>query len=132
MTTFPAPDRAGVLDVPPAVRALGRLAAVLAVGSAAVHAMLVDAADLGSLAMLGMALVCLPCAWHLWRDPSGTAWALTATVDGGMLVLHLQMLAPQTGSHGAHSAGGLLWLGAGLVGAQLATAALAAAALRRR
>ena len=44
---------------------LGRVARGLAVGSAAVHLLQVDATSLGSVAMVGMALACLPCAWHL-------------------------------------------------------------------
>lgn len=111
-----------------AARPLGRAAAVLALGSAAVHLLLVDVGDLGSLAMLGMALACLPCAWHLWRSPTGGVWALTATVDATMLVLHAQLLVAPTG-HAHSGPGASMWLGVGLVGAQLALAG--GAALRR-
>jgi hypothetical protein len=124
VTTLPAAPDGAVLLVPPGGRALGRAAALLALGSAAVHLTLTDASALGSLAMLGMALACLPCAWHLWRHPSSGAWAVTATVDAAMLVLHLQMLAP-AGGHVHSSPDPLMWLGLGLVAAQLATAALA-------
>ncbi|MGY2065590.1 hypothetical protein [Blastococcus sp. SYSU DS0619] len=132
MTTFPREGTA-VLALPAGVRVLGRAAALLALGSAVVHLLLVDTSTLGSLAMLGMALACLPCAWHLWRDPSGRVWAVTATVDAAMLVVHLQMLAPRSGHvHGAGTPGPLMWLGLGLVGAQLVAAALAAGAAARR
>jgi len=115
------------------VRLLGRTAALLALGSAVVHLLLVDAGTLGSLAMLGMALVCLPCAWHLWRTPTGGTWATTAGLDAAMLVLHAQMLAPAAGhAHAAHSPAALMWLGLALVAAQLALAAGAGLVALRR
>ncbi len=112
-------------------RALGRAAALLALGSAAVHLLLVDAATLGSLAMLGMALVCLPCAWHLWRAPTGSTWAATAGLDAAMLALHAQMLAPAAG-HAHASPPPAMWLGLGLVTAQLALAGVAGLVAFRR
>ena len=109
-------------------RALGRAAAVLALASALVHLRVLDAGSLGSAVMVLMALVCLPCGWHLWRSPSAAVWRVTALVDAGMLVLHLQMVG--TAEHaGRHSPGSLMWLGVGLVAAQLVLAG--AAALRR-
>ncbi|MGY2082305.1 hypothetical protein [Blastococcus sp. SYSU DS0539] len=132
MTTFPREGTA-VLTLPAGVRVLGRAAALLALGSAVVHLLLADASTLGSLAMLGMALACLPCAWHLWHDPSGRVWATTAAVDAAMLAVHLQMLAPRSGhAHGADSPAPLMWLGLGLVAAQLLAAAVAAGAAARR
>ncbi|MCZ2859956.1 hypothetical protein [Blastococcus sp. VKM Ac-2987] len=131
MTTFPREGTA-VLAVPAGVRALGRAAALLAFGSAVVHLLLVDASSLGSLAMLGMALACLPCGWHLWRNPSGRVWAMTAAVDAAMLAIHLQMLAPPSGHVHAAGPAPLMWLGLGLVGAQLVAATLAAGATARR
>ena len=122
MTTAAAP-------VPRTRLALGRLAAVLALASAAVHLLLLDAGSLGSVVMVGMAAACLPCAWHLWRSPTGSVWGLTATVDAAMLVLHAQLLgtpAPMAGMHHSTAPGGLMWLGLGLVGGQLALAGLAA------
>jgi hypothetical protein len=114
----------------PGAPTLGRVAAGLALASAAVHLLLLDAASLGSVVMVGMAAACLPCAWHLWRSPSASVWRVTALVDVAMLALHLQMLGgsgPDMAgmSHGA-SAGGLMWLGLGLVAAQLALAGTAA------
>ena len=115
------------------VRLLGRAAALLALGSAVVHLLLVDAGTLGSLAMLAMALVCLPCAWHLWRSPTGSTWAATAGLDAAMLVLHAQMLAPGAGhAHTGGSTPGLMWLGLGLVAGQLALAAVAGLVALRR
>jgi hypothetical protein len=115
---------------------LGRSAAVLALGSAAVHLGLLDASSTGSLAMAGMALACLPCAWHLWRAPTPGVWAMTAAVDAGMALVHAQMLsgsmaaAPTMAGMGAlpsrGSALGLMWLGLGLVCAQLVLAGMAA------
>ena len=110
-------------------RALGRVAAALALGSAVVHLLLLDAADLGSLAMVGMALACLPCAWHLWRRPTGAVWATTATVDAAMLLLHAQMLTGTVThhAHGPQTAGhALMWTGLALVTSQLVLAGVAA------
>ena len=105
--------------------ALARAAALLAVASAGVHLLLVSSTSLGSAVMAAMALACLPCAWHLWRSPSGSVWALTALVDAGMLAVHAPMLATPA-HHGGESATSLMWLGVGLVVAQLALAAVAA------
>lgn len=122
------------LDEPPRViRAapIGKVVAVLALASAVVHLLLLDAASLGSLAMVGMALACLPCAWHLWRSATPVVWGTTAAVDTGMLAVHAQMLTTVT--HHAHGASpaphGLMWAGLALVTSQLVLAG--AAAIRR-
>jgi hypothetical protein len=111
--------------------ALGRVAALAAVASAAVHLALLDASSLASLLMVAMAAVCLPCAWHLWRSPTAAVWRMTATVDAVMLVVHAQMLGDRAPAHahGGHP-GQLMWLGLGLVAVQLVLAG--AAAVRRR
>jgi hypothetical protein len=118
-----------VLVARPRALALGRVAAGLAVASAAVHLLLVDG-SLGSVVMVLMAAACLPCAWHLWRWPTGSVWRFTALVDAGMLALHAQLMggSPVHAHHGGTSPS-LMWLGLALVGAQLALAG--AAALRR-
>jgi hypothetical protein len=116
----------------PGALALGRAAAGLALASALVHLLLLDAGSLGSVLMVGMAAACLPCAWHLWRSPSASVWRATALVDAAMLVLHVQMLGGSTGHAGMHhgsAPASLMWLGLALVGGQLALAATAA--LRR-
>jgi len=131
MTTLARPAALSTRSAP--ARPLGRAAALLALGSAVVHLLLVDAGTLGSLAMLGMALVCLPCAWHLWRSPTGSTWTATAGLDAAMLVLHAQLLAPAAGhGHAADSAPALMWLGLGLVAAQLALAAVVGLIALRR
>jgi hypothetical protein len=108
--------------------ALSRTAAVLAVGSAVTHLLLVSSSSLGTAVMAAMALACVPCAWHLWRSPTGAVWALTAAVDLGMLAVHAPMLAT-TGHHHTAPATSLMWFGVGLVVGQLVLAA--AAAVRR-
>jgi hypothetical protein len=118
----------GTLVALPRAGQLAKVAAVLALASAAVHLLLLDAASLGSLVMVGMALVCLPCAWHLWRDATGAVWATTAAVDGAMLLVHAQMLAGET-HHTAMHSHSLMWTGLALVTSQLVLAGLAA--LRR-
>jgi hypothetical protein len=108
--------------------ALARAAAVLAVASAGVHLLLVSSTSLATGVMAAMALACLPCAWHLWRSPTASVWAMTALVDAGMLAVHAPMLAAPA-HHGGGSATSLMWLGVGLVMAQLVLAA--GAAVRR-
>jgi hypothetical protein len=116
----------------PLALGLGRSAAVLALASAAVHVLLFDASSTASLAMAGMALACLPCAWHLWRAPTPGVWGMTAAVDVGMALVHSQMLSGATGHAmvgmtAARPADiGLMWLGLGLVCAQLGLAGVAA------
>jgi hypothetical protein len=126
------PGTSAVLTWPRAP-ALGRVAAVLAVASAAVHLTLLDATSLGSLLMVAMAAVCLPCAWHLWRSPTASVWGMTAAVDAVMLVVHAQMLGrpahEMAGMQHTAAPSPLMWLGLGLVVSQLALAGTAA--LRR-
>jgi hypothetical protein len=107
----------------------GRAAAVLAVASAVVHLLQVTSTTLGSLAMAGMALACLPCARYLWRTPTASVWRLTAALDAGMLPLHATLVAGE-GVHSGHATSGaeLRWLGLALIVGQLC---MAAAALRR-
>lgn len=116
-----------LLPALPRTAALGRAAAVLALGSAAVHLTLLDAGSLGSLAMTAMALVCLPCAWHLWRDPRPGVWGITAGVDAGMLAVHGQMAAGAgTSMPGMASGPGVLgWTALALVTTQLVVAGTA-------
>ncbi|MFB7716099.1 hypothetical protein [Nocardia sp. NPDC056100] len=86
-----APQR---YSLPPSDRAriAGRCGAVLAVGSAGLHA--AGSSGHGSVAAPGvvllnlMILACLVCAWHLWTRPTIRAWALTAAMSAGMIVLH--------------------------------------------
>ncbi|MGY1671698.1 hypothetical protein [Geodermatophilus sp. SYSU D00710] len=126
MTTVPT----AAVAARPGAPALGRAAAGLAVASALVHLLLLDASSLGSLAMAGMALVCLGCARHLWRAPTPSVWRLTAGLDAAMLLVHVQVPAGHGAAH-VHAGGpGVLgWLGLGLVAGQLLVAG--AVALRR-
>ena len=119
-----------VVTARPGALTLGRAAAGLALASAVVHLLLVDATSLGALVMAGMALACLPCAWHLRRSPTLTTWGLTAALDAAMLAVHAQMSAgTQHTDHAADASQPLVWLGFALITAQLAVAG--AAALRR-
>jgi hypothetical protein len=122
------PSRVGSRTVGPG---LGRVTAALALASAVVHVLSVTTSTLGSLAMAGMALACLPCAWHLWRAPTVPVWTLTALIDLGMVALHAPMLtasghAPGHGGaaghvHGAES----MWLALALVLGSLALSSVA-------
>ncbi|WP_218219953.1 hypothetical protein [Nesterenkonia sp. Act20] len=72
-----------------------RTAAVGAGASGILHLlMLGHGGHLGwSLLMTAMAIVCLPCAGHLWRMASVRSWTLIGVMNCGMLVMHLGMLA---------------------------------------
>jgi hypothetical protein len=122
VTTAPV----AVVAVRPGALALGRTAAGLAVASALAHLLLLDASSLGSLVMAAMAVACLGCARHLWRASTPLVWRLTAGLDAAMLLVHVQLLAGDGAVH-AHHGGepALLWLGLGLVGAQLLVVAVA-------
>jgi hypothetical protein len=114
--------------------ALGRAAAVLALGSAVLHLVLAVSGELSALAMAAMALVCVPCAAHLWRAPTASVWGLTALVDLGMLALHAPMVIEPGMHHGSAAGAGTVGvLALVLVVGQLALAAtVGLAALRRR
>lgn len=106
---------------------LARAAAVLALASAGVHLLLAATGELGAVVMAAMALVCVPCAWHLWHRPTPGVWGTTAAVDAGMLALHAPMLA--AAGHHAGASAALMWTGLALVVGQLVLAG--AAAVRR-
>jgi hypothetical protein len=132
MTVSDPPAQLLVLARPLRAAALGRAAAGMALASAVIHVLLLDTTSLGSLVMVGAALACLPCAWHLWRRPTAAVWGTTAAVDGAMLLLHGQMVATSAGAaHAmpgmAHGTGptALMWLGFGLVLSQLGCAGIA-------
>ncbi|MGY1663000.1 hypothetical protein ACI78Q_17390 [Geodermatophilus sp. SYSU D00705] len=98
------------------VTVVGRLAAVLALASAGVHATALDTGSLTSLAMAGMGLACLPCAWHLWRAPAPRVWGTTVALDLGMLAVHAPVAAG--GGH-VHDRPGTPGAGVALVVASL-------------
>jgi hypothetical protein len=102
--------------VPSGALTPGRTAVALSLVSVVVHAGLLERDSLGSWAMLGLALACLPCAGRLWSGPRRGTWATVALLDAGMLVLHVQLMA------GMHHHGGTA-LPVGLMVAQLALAA---------
>jgi hypothetical protein len=114
----------------PGALALGRVAAVLVATSAVVHLLQADAASLAGLLMPVMALACLPCAWHLWRAPTGAVWGMTAALDAGMLLVHATTVAGggMAMHHSGAGPGTLVRAGLVLAGAQLALAAVAALA----
>lgn len=77
-----------------------RLCALLAVCSAALHALMLGHAGAPAIAALLVAMlgVCLFCAWELWRDGSLRAWTLVALMNLGMVAVHL---GGSTHQHGA-------------------------------
>ena len=113
----------------PRALALGRVAAVLTGASAVVHVLQVTATSLAALVMALMAVACLPCAWHLWRAPTRSVWALTVLLDVTMLLLHVQVAtAPSLGHvHAGGASAGLMWAGLALAAGSLSVGAVALA-----
>lgn len=73
-----------------------RTAAAGAAGSGLLHLLMLGhhGHHLGwSLAMAAMAIICLPCAGHLWRIASRRSWTTIALMNAAMLGVHLWMLA---------------------------------------
>jgi nanoRNase/pAp phosphatase (c-di-AMP/oligoRNAs hydrolase) len=68
-----------------------RACALLAVCSAALHAVMLGHAGSVAVAALLVAMVgvCLFCAWELWRHGSLRAWMLVALMNLGMVAVHL-------------------------------------------
>ncbi|CAH0152669.1 hypothetical protein CH278_06080 [Rhodococcus sp. 05-2254-5] len=90
-----------LLPVRPARVWAGRAGSVLAVASAAVHTGGIAGHGIVHTSLLAvMALGCIYCAWHLWKRPTPTGWALTAIMNIAMIALHQNMSS--TGSHLGH------------------------------
>ncbi|MGJ9371789.1 hypothetical protein [Nesterenkonia sp. CF4.4] len=75
--------------------AIRRTAALGAAASGLLHLILLGHGHhLGSaLAMAGMAIICLPCAGHLWRKAGRRSWTTIAVMNAAMLGVHLWMTA---------------------------------------
>ncbi|NYJ17632.1 hypothetical protein [Nesterenkonia sandarakina] len=82
-----------------------RVAAVGAAASGLLHlVMLSQGHHLGAaLLMAAMAIVCLPCAGHLWRAASMRSWTVIAVMNAAMLATHLGMLTGHASPTAAHS-----------------------------
>jgi hypothetical protein len=77
---------------------LGRRAcAVLAAGSAGLHAVMLGHAANAAMGVLmaGMIVACLYCARELWEHGALGAWCLVAVMNLAMVAVHL----PMSGSH---------------------------------
>lgn len=80
-----------------------RTAAAGAAVSGLLHLLMLGHGDHGGhlggvLLMSAMAIVCLPCAGHLWRAASQRTWTVIAVMNTAMLAVHIWMLssdAPQ-------------------------------------
>jgi hypothetical protein len=74
-----------------------RIAAGLAAISAVLHGVMLGHAGGVAIAVLiaGMAVVCLYCAWELWRSGTTRAWTLVALMNLAMVAVHL----PLSGGH---------------------------------
>lgn len=96
---------------------LGRVAAVLTVGSACFHLLVLGQHPMTSpaLALLitTMVAACLVCAKHSWCAPSVRIFAASAVMNTAMVLAHLLMM-PSPGIH--HQQSGSAVLPAGVVG----------------
>jgi hypothetical protein len=94
-------------------------AVLVALASAAVHVLTLASgptpSSLHVVAVLGMAMGCLPCAMHLALLPRRRAWAQMALVSAAMLGGHPLLSAASGGGHHAATATGGTALGAALV-----------------
>ena len=113
------------------MHAVVRWSAVLvALTSAAVHVLVLGTgptpSSLHVVAVLGMAMGCLPCAMHLALLPRRRAWAQLAVVSAVMVVGHPLLSVTAGGGHHAStgSAGGAALAVAPVVGLALAVAGL--------
>jgi hypothetical protein len=104
-------------------RFLARSAAGAAAGCAAVHGLALVAVPRTGMALLSAA--CLLCAVHLWRRPTGSAWAAHVVLTTAMLAVH-----PPVVSGHVHPAATGLAAWAGPVAGLLAVVALLLAAVR--
>ncbi|MGY1840217.1 MULTISPECIES: hypothetical protein [unclassified Modestobacter] len=104
----PLAARNGIVTAHPAGTVTARIGALIALASAVVHVVSLDA-SMASLAVAGMALACLPCAWHLWRAPTPGLWGTVVGVDLAMLAAH----APMVLAGGGHQTGGAAHSGMG-------------------
>jgi hypothetical protein len=100
-----------------------RVCALLAVCSAALHALMLGHAGAPAVAavLVVMLAVCLVCAWELWRDGSLRAWTLVALMNLGMVAVHM--------SSAGHRHGATLTLPAASSPSMLMTVATAIAAV---
>lgn len=71
--------------------------AVLAGTGALTH--LVSALSTSDLVLGLMAVLCLPCAIHLWKHDTRRTLALVAFGAVGMVAVHLHLLTPSTAAH---------------------------------
>ncbi|KUH95272.1 hypothetical protein AU190_20715 [Mycolicibacterium acapulense] len=81
-----------------AIATVGRRAcAVLAAGSACLHATMLGHAEtpVAAALMAAMVAACLFCARDLWRDGRQRAWVVVALMNLAMIALHL----PAPGHH---------------------------------
>lgn len=102
-----------------------RVCAVLAAGSACLHATMLGHGETPFAAALTAAMVaaCLYCARDLWRDGSQRAWVVVALMNLAMIALHL----PAPGHHhGAAAAVPSTVMGLATVIAMVEAAAAAA------
>lgn len=70
-----------------------RLCAVVAAGSAALHAGMIGHASNPVVALLivGMAAACLMCAYELWRGCGLRTWCVVAVMNLAMIAVHWSM-----------------------------------------
>lgn len=82
-----------------------RTAALLAVASALMHLLMLGHGSIvWGLIMATMALVCFPCAGHLWRFGSRKLWLTIGVMNAAMVAVHAWLLVSADVSHHQHDA----------------------------
>lgn len=111
-----------------------RVCAVLAAGSAVLHAvMLTHTGTVWAAAPLAaMAVACLFCAHDLWRWGSIRAWCLVALMNLAMIAVHTPLPAHHHGGGASVAAPSTMMAAATLIAAVEVTAAVAVLYFRTR
>lgn len=87
-------------------RVFHRTAAVVAVASALCHLLMLGHGNiLWGLLMAAMAVVCFPCAGHLWRRPTISLWVVLGLMNAAMVAVHAMLWRMGDGGH-VHTASG--------------------------
>ncbi|MCV7356486.1 hypothetical protein [Mycolicibacterium fluoranthenivorans] len=112
-----------------------RTCAVVAAGSAALHATMIGHARTPVVAVLivAMAAACLMCAYELWRGCGVRTWCVVAVMNLAMIAVHWSMPTHHHGAAAPEQVSGLMTVATtvSLIEAGVATAVLYVLTRRR-
>ncbi|MGJ6122245.1 hypothetical protein QN239_06685 [Mycolicibacterium sp. Y3] len=112
-----------------------RTCAVVAAGSAALHATMIGHARTPVVAVLivAMAAACLMCAYELWRGCGVRTWCVVAVMNLAMIAVHWSMPTHHHGAVAPEQVNGLMTVATtvSLIEAGVATAVLYVLTRRR-